>query len=433
MHPDQRLTEALRRAGDRPIVLSGTRKHTSATILARFEQIAQALNDRSTSCVLCVSDEPEDILACLCLPSERVASVLFVPDYLRQEIPAFVEVVGARAIVLPGGLVNSTNHSGVTRDPGDEVLLVTSGTTGKPKVVRHKLRSLFARIRIGTPDQRVWLLTYLPSSFAGIQVLLTAALAGELAVQAPRGYPETLALSAEQRVTHLSCTPTFLRALIAAGARDSMMPCIRQITLGGEIADQRTLTTARELFPRTRISHIYAATETGALFSVSDGREGFPKSWLQQGMEGVRFKVLDETLHVQSSRAMVGYAGCERVTDWIDTGDLVRVEGDRVLFVGRRDRRINVGGTKILPEDVERAIMEVPGVVDAVVTGVPSPLSGEAVLAEVVPANGMDAEELRQRIFAHIRSRLANHQVPRILRFAPGVTLSPAGKKAASI
>jgi acyl-coenzyme A synthetase/AMP-(fatty) acid ligase len=369
------------------------------------------------------------VLTSLCLPAEIGVSVLFVPEYLSREVPGLAETVGASALIRSGA-VTPVDRINKTQGPSDEVLLLTSGTSGKPKVVRHKWQTLFARVRPSkSEDERVWLLTYLPTSFAGIQVLLTAAVAANTVVRACPVHRETLAIGARQGVTHLSCTPTFLRSLIAAGADETVLPRLRQVTLGGEISDQRTLDTARRHFPVARISHIYAATETGALFSVSDARAGFPKSWLQNGVEDVRLKVVDDVLYVCSPRAMIAYAGHDPVSGWIDTGDLVRVTEDRVLFLGRRDRRINVGGSKTAPEEVERAILEVPGVADAVVTGVPSPLSGQMVLAEVVPAEGGDTEELRQRIFAHIRGCLANHQIPRILRFRTDVPLSPSGKK----
>jgi acyl-coenzyme A synthetase/AMP-(fatty) acid ligase len=431
MPPSHLLTDAFRAAPTRILLVNGEKSYSGTDLLARFETISHALAGCSGSCVICESSAPEDVLTCLCLPALIGVSVLFVPEYLSREVSALTETVGASALIR-SGTVTTVDRINETQGPRDEVLLLTSGTSGRPKVVRHKWQTLFARVRLPkVEDERVWLLTYLPTSFAGIQVLLTAAVAANTVVRASPVHRETLAIGARQGITHLSCTPTFLRGLIAAGAHGTMLPRIRQVTMGGEIADQRTLDAAHSHFPAARISHIYAATETGALFSVSDGLAGFPKSWLQNGVEDVRLKVVDDVLHVNSPRAMIAYAGSsnDRASGWIDTGDLVRVIEDRVLFMGRRDRRINVGGSKTLPEEVERAILEVPGVADAVVTGVPSPLSGQMVLAEVVPTEAGDTEELRQRIFAHIRGCLANHQIPRILRFRTDVPLSPSGKK----
>jgi len=431
MPPSSLLTDAFRAAITRILLVNGEKSYSGADLLTRFEKVSQALAGHSGSCAICASSEPEDVLTSLCLPAEIGVSVLFVPEYLSREVPALAETVGASAVIRSGA-VRLIERIGETRGPGDEVLLLTSGTSAKPKVVRHKWQTLFARVRVSkSEDEKIWLLTYLPTSFAGIQVLLTAAVAANTVVRASQVHRETLAIGARQGITHLSCTPTFLRSLIAAGAHEAMLPRLRQVTLGGEIADQRTLDAARSHFPNARISHIYAATETGALFSVSDGLAGFPKSWLHDGIEDVRLKVVDDVLHVSSPRAMIAYAGAgnDRISGWIDTGDLVRVIEDRVLFLGRRDRRINVGGSKTLPEEVERAILEVPGVAEAIVTGIPSPLSGQMVLAEVVPAEPGDTEELRERIFAHIRGCLANHQIPRVLRFRTQAPLSPSGKK----
>lgn len=443
MLPSPLLSDTFRHAADRVLLIDGEKCFSGADLLRRFETIRRAVAEYAGSCVICASTEAQDVLTCLCLPAELNVSVLFVPEHLAREVPALAEAVGAIATIRSGSVTlldrtafdrPAVSRNGGNQGTGGEVLLLTSGTSGTPKIARHRWQTLFARIRsckAGT--EKVWLLTYLPTSFAGIQVLLTAAIAGDTIVRASRTQRETLAIGARQRVTHLSCTPTFLRGLIAAGAHESVLPHLRQITLGGEIADQKVLDAARNHFPGARISHIYAATETGALFSVSDRLAGFPKSWIESGVEDVRLKIVEDVLHVRSPRAMIAYAGGDRVPVWIDTGDVVRIVAERVLFMGRRDRRINVGGAKTLPEEVERAILEVPGVAEAIVSGVPSPLSGQMVFAEVVPAEGSDTERLREQIFSHIRGCLANHQIPRILRFRADVPLSPSGKKSTTI
>ena len=67
-----------------------------------------------------------------------------------------------------------------SRSPGFSVLLSTSGTTGMPRIARHTLSTLLGRIRPPRPEEppAVWLLTYHPASFAGIQVLLTSLIVG---------------------------------------------------------------------------------------------------------------------------------------------------------------------------------------------------------------------------------------------------------------
>ncbi|MEW6048669.1 MAG: AMP-binding protein, partial [Bacillota bacterium] len=194
--------------------------------------------------------------------------------------------------------------------PDASVLLTTSGTTGTPKVVRHSLHRLLGRVRLpkdGALPCR-WLLTFHPGSFAGIQVLLTAILSGsELFAFSEPSATKLAEAAARYEVTHISGTPTFWRAFrIALGENAGEVP-LQQITLGGEVADQPTLDMLAASFHGARISHIYATTEAGALFAVTDGRAGFPARWLECGVEGVRLRISDGVLEVLSPRSMEGY------------------------------------------------------------------------------------------------------------------------------
>lgn len=114
---------------------------------------------------------------------------------------------------------------------------------------------------------------------------------------------------------------------------------------------------------------------------------------------------------------------------WLRTGDLVRLEGDRVQFVGRADTTINVGGMKVQPLEVEQILLEVPGVADARVSGVPNPIAGQLVVAEIVLEPGREAREVTQAAGVHARSRLAAYKVPRSIRVVDSIATSPVGKK----
>lgn len=309
-----------------------------------------------------------------------------------------------------------------TPPDGFAVVLQTSGTTGAPKPVRHRFDRLCGRLR-GTSDPEVrWLLTYEPASFAGLQVILTAAAAGAALVSAPGAPVPALAdAAASAAVTHVSATPSFWRALLVAGF--AMLPGLRGITLGGEAADQPLLDRLAESCPDARIRHIYASTEAGALFAVTDGRAGFPAAWLDDGVEDVRLRVTGGVLEVLSPRAMA-----EGGSGWLETGDLVEVVGDRVVFVGRADGRINVGGVKVSPERAERCLLAVPGVADALVEPAPSPIVGHILTATVVPRPGADEAVLRVAL-RDATAALEPAARPRVIRFAPALPLSGAGKK----
>jgi acyl-coenzyme A synthetase/AMP-(fatty) acid ligase len=412
-----------------PVLATNARRVMATSILARAAALCEKLQFAKLSCVVVVTSDAEDVLTGFVIAEQLRSSLLLVSHHFLRHIPELAAQSGAGAVIQAGEVLP---RAGNTQAEGTaEILLLTSGTTGMPKIVRHSWASLSSRIRVPAETaQRVWLLTYLPSGFAGLQVLLTAALAGELVVWAdPPTFPKAIEVAALSAVTHVSCTPTFLRGFLAAGADQRSIPAVRQLTLGGEAADQPLLNAARTKFFSSKISHIYATSEAGALFSVHDGREGFPAEWLQHGVEGVELKVEDGTLRAKSSRAMIGYLGQNGREEWMDTGDVVAIRGDRVLFAGRADRRINVAGYKISPEDVERAILAVPGVVDVTVRAVRSPITGYVLVADIVPDTATGSQDLRERIIASLRDTLAPYQLPRLWNFVPQLETSAAGKK----
>jgi acyl-CoA synthetase (AMP-forming)/AMP-acid ligase II len=233
--------------------------------------------------------------------------------------------------------------------------------------------------------------------------------------------------------THLSGTPTFWRALLLALTKETPLP-LRQITLGGEAVDQSILDALRAAFPEARIIAIYASTEAGALFAVKDGRTGFPATWLREGIEGCELRIVDGVLQVRSPRAMRGYLGDatkRALTDdgWLITGDVVEVTGERVEFRGRVDNVINVGGGKVMPEQVEAALLEVPVVREVRVYGIKNPIAGDVLAADVVLAQAVTEAEARKAIFSALSARLEPYKVPRIYRFVDKISVNATGKK----
>jgi acyl-coenzyme A synthetase/AMP-(fatty) acid ligase len=326
-------------------------------------------------------------------------------------------------------------HDGDANAPG--VLLTTSGTTGKPKVAFHVLSSLLSRALQSSPKLKStkWLLTFHPATFAGLQVLLTVLVGGSEVVVTSTATIAGLSKAAlEYRPTHVSATPTFWRGFLLALGSDCTKIPLKQITIGGEAIDQTTLNQLHSSYPKARVTHIYASTEAGALFAVNDGRAGFPAEWLDEGVEGARLRIRNEVLEVVSPRSMTHYEGghgLETVTKdgWITTGDVVEVVGDRVYFKGRVDEIINVGGSKVNPEEVESVLLQMPIIGEARVFGIPNPIAGTLVAAEIVLSKEEDASTARRSIHSFVSERMESFKVPRILKFVPSITATALGKK----
>jgi acyl-CoA synthetase (AMP-forming)/AMP-acid ligase II len=314
------------------------------------------------------------------------------------------------------------------------VVLLTSGTSGPPKPVLHTWRSLTSAVHSGESHRgRRWLLAYDSSSFAGLQVWLQALLTGGRLSCPPLGDPAAVVRAlVDDGVECISATPTFWRMLLAATSADDWTGvALRRITLGGEAVGQGILDALSERFPAAQVTHIYASTEMGVCFSVHDRREGFPASYLDRDELPCSLMVSDQgELLIQSQRAMQQMENRQTADEWFATGDMVRVAGDRVLFVGRKSGTINVGGSKVMPEEVEEVIRGVPGVLEVRVEGVASSLVGELVCAHVAVSDDADRRTLREAILAVCRESLPKHKRPALVEFESALESTHSGKLA---
>lgn len=320
-------------------------------------------------------------------------------------------------------------------DTSTRWVLATSGTTGTPKLIEHTTESLTRTCKINTRQGKdyTWGLVYDPFRFAGLQVVLQALASGSRLVLADgqQNIGVQAQLMREHGVNALSATPSFWRKLLMSGEWKGHL--IRQITLGGEPADQSLLNALFSAFPTARIAHIYASTEAGVGFSVTDGLAGFPQGFLKSGVGGNQLSIGDSgTLLIKPEKhTPTSYDGRILADNngYIDTGDLVERRGNRVFFRGRDSGAINVGGNKVIPEEVESVIREVDGVAEVVVKPKNSGVIGQLVTAEVQTHDSVtDKKALKQAIVGHCRQHLEKFKVPAFIRFVAAIEYNPTGK-----
>jgi len=321
-----------------------------------------------------------------------------------------------------------------------EWVLLTSGTTGVPKMVVHTLAALTAPFARKQPDGAVvWGTFYDMRRYGGLQIFLRAVLGGASFVLSNAGEPiaQLLDRFARYGVTHLSGTPSHWR-------RALMSPAIRKISphyvrLSGEIADQAILDGLRQAFPLVSIGHAYASTEAGLAFAVNDGLAGFPASYVGPVRDGVEMKVEDSSLRIRSLRAASRYVGGNAALadkdGFVDTGDIVELRGDRYVFAGRRGGIINIGGLKVHPEEVEAVINRHPQVRMSLVRPKRSPVTGSVVIADVVLKSGYEnadgeENEVKGDILKLCRDALPLYKVPAAISIVPALDVAATGKLA---
>jgi O-succinylbenzoic acid--CoA ligase len=106
------------------------------------------------------------------------------------------------------------------------------------------------------------------------------------------------------------------------------------------------------------------------------------------------------------------------------TGDLGRLEGGRLVVVGRKSDTIVTGGENVAPTEVEAVLLEHPAVAEAGVVGRPDVVWGEAVTAFVVLRGEVSGEELR----AFCGERLARYKVPKAIEAIDALPRNRSGK-----
>ena len=406
------------------------------------------------SVILLAGDQLQTAAALIELDGWARRIVLCPPDLEARHLVAVAREAAADAIVYdaqglppqgidfavaaPCMLPLRPRSAAPVRRHATEWVLLTSGTTGDPKMVVHTLAALVGAISPDSADApaRNWATFYDIRRYGGLQIFLRA-IAGRGSLTL-RGAGETvddfLIRAGAAGVTHISGTPSHWRLVLMNRAARRIDP--DYVRLSGEIADQAALDALSALYPRARVAHAYASTEAGVGFEVDDGRAGFPASFLGERDNGIAMRIVEGSLRIRSSRAALRYLGDDAPglrdsEGFVDTGDMIEIHGDRCHFVGRRGGIINVGGAKVNPEEVEAVINLHPGVHASLVKARKNPITGALVAADVVLNEGVvEAAALKQEIVAACASRLAPHKVPALVRFVPSLAVTAGGKLA---
>ena len=453
-HTSLREAIAARCREGEPIICSKEGEWSAQALLSARRELPQAFEAGVGSVVLRFRSPIKLILSLVVLDGRADRILLLSPSVSQKDSDELLDHFKPQLILTDADergfgppMLQRPDESTQPKDDGGlgpppsavetHWIFATSGTTGRPKLVAHSFRSLTRSVK---PDRRIeggarWGQLFEMARFAGIQVMLQA-IAGGATLILPdmrEALHSQLRFLAERGCNALSATPTLWRKILLTADRSELN--LRQVTLGGEIADDAVLAALKTAFPDARITHVYASTEAGAAFAVHDGRAGFPASYLEAPPGGVSLKTRDGRLFVQNCDVTANYLGTGQSfrddEGYVDTGDAVERRGDRILFKGRTNGAINIGGNKLFPEQVEHVLLRHPAVRQARIYAKSSPITGQLVLAEIVPKGGIretDRKALTEELLRFCRTCLPRWQVPAIVRMVDEIRANDAGK-----
>jgi len=371
----------------------------------------------------------------------RLAAVIAEPSYWSPLAAEAAREAGSLQVILPdqlgapimAGEPPSAPADGAG-DPQTALELLSSGTTGPPKRIPIRWRTLEAALSgaHGTPlfgrDAEALAGADLPpavsglslGNIGGVYMILPSALIGQRIVLLDKFAVAPWARAVRlYRPQVLSVQPVGLRMILDADVPPDDLKSLKHIVSGASPLDP-DLQDRFEARYGVRVFGAYGASEfCGSIVmwtdELYDAYRDEKRGSVGRPGAGVAIRIVDPQSGAPLPAGVVGRleAKVDRVgPDWIGTTDLAYVDADSFVFItGRSDGAINRGGYKIAPQEVEEVLRRHPAVLDASVVGLADPRLGETPVAAVelragvaVPSEG----ELR----AFARERLLAYQVP---------------------
>lgn len=342
-------------------------------------------------------------------------------------------------------------------DERPATITYTSGTTGKPKgVVRTHRANAWNVVNsaLGSPraadDVELFNLPAFGIGF--LHFLMPALLAGATVVLDEVFDPgRAWELIEEHRVTRTFLAPTMIAAMLdaaaaAAAAADAADAAPR------DTSSLRVVYTAYAFPARARARaiqafghkfvYMYGLTEAQLTCASADDFETDPAN-VGRAMGASRIGIFDGEGQKMPADVVgeIGFAGpsvmegyyrqpdetsLAKRGEWVLTGDLGVIDSDGTLrYLGRSKEIIKTGGFSVDPVEVENVILDLPGVAEAAVVGVPDEYWGEAVVAFATGDwNTVDYDSLR----AFCRERISSFKVPKALFVLDELPKNAAGK-----
>lgn len=335
-------------------------------------------------------------------------------------------------------------------------ILFTTGTTSDSKgvVLSHRaLATACSHINrfIGTRSDAVEVLPLsLGHSFGLGRVRAVLALGATL-VLVPGGFVNAARVTralAKHRATGFASVPAGIAILLGEGdALGRFADQLEYVEIGSSAMPLEHKHRLMELLPQTRLCMHYGLTEASRSAFLEFHADRNKLDSVGRPSPGVELRVVSDAgeaaaagetgeLEVRGGHLMSGYwQDPERTArtlhgGWLRTGDLGREDGDGYFYLeARADDVINLGGRKVLPQEIEEVLGEHPAIADCACAGVPDPqgLSGQVIAAWLVPRDG-EAHPPFSELAKLLRRRLEPYKTPRKFFWTDRIPRSAAGK-----
>lgn len=325
----------------------------------------------------------------------------------NQNIPSLQTLHNPKEISL-----NLGNHSGL--------VLFSSGSTGKPKAMLHNLDNLIAQFENKKVKQLNMLLFLMFDHIGGINTMLNIFSTGQTAIipENRKDVNHIASLIEKYKIAILPASPTFLNLMLLNKVNEVYnLSSLKMISYGTETMPETLLKNLQNTFPKTKFLQTFGTSEVGIMQTQSESSKSL---FIKLSDPNIEYKIVEGELWIKSKTQVLGYlnASMENFVDgYFKTGDLVEsknINGEEYIkIIGRAKEIINVGGEKVLPQEVEGVIMQIDGVLDCLVYGEKNTITGQSVSCEiVVDEKKIPTNEIKKMIRSFCKGKIDNYKIP---------------------
>ncbi|RPI36155.1 MAG: AMP-dependent synthetase, partial [Nitrospiraceae bacterium] len=474
------------------ILAPGRKTLSYGELYDHIDRVVSLLNDyglgRNDRVALVLPNGPEMAAAFLSVIAGATC-VPLNPAYQEREFDFYLSDIDARAVIVQAGMDSSVRPVAKTRgipiielsplreaeaglfnldftgkispnsktglaDPDDIALVLhTSGTTSRPKIVPLTQRNIFASahnvsisLQLSETDRCLNVMplfhihgliaALLSSLTAGGSVICTSGFsdekfAGWVEELQPTWY--TAVPTIHQMVLELVKNKTLnadhTKFRFIRSSSSSLPPVVM------EKLEKTFNAPVIEAYGMTEAAHQMASNPMPPLKRTpgSVGLPAGPEVSIMDEKDDILPKGETGEIVIRGENVMKGYENNAEANEkafssgWFRTGDLGYIDDEGYLFIsGRLKEIINRGGQKISPREIDEVLLEHPAVSQAVAFGMPHSSLGEAIAAVVVADKKKDVTERKLR--QHVADRLAPYKIPQQIVFVDSIPKGPTGK-----
>ena len=291
-------------------------------------------------------------------------------------------------------------------EPG--LILETSGTQGGRKIVLHNFNKI-AQKYIKLHRRFNSILVFSPEHISGIETMLSIIIPGGTIIIPPDDSINTVCNTIEEhKINLLACTPTFIR-LVMLSDNINKLQGLEILNLGGERTDEKLLKGLKKTLPNTQIYQAFGTTETTNIRTYSI--EG--SVYFKPGIEGENYIVRDGILWLKKTDSIVCFMEGNIIieNEWICTNDKVEKNKEGYIkTIGRNEERVNIGGEKVDPQEVENIILEMEGVISVKVYSEDDIILGKKLVANIYIEHPQKLN--KNDIITYCRGKLPDYKIP---------------------